>query len=320
MTTYLIFGGAGFVGSHLARLLVRQGKEVHIVVRETTSQHRLANIEGKFGLHCEDLEDVDALDRIFKDVRPEIVVHLASATRPVGNGEMFEDARCALNDVSNLLNVLSVAENATRPPALLVRAGTLAEYGRGPHPYREDQREEPITSYAAGMIAATHLGDVLQRELSFPIINTRLALVYGPGQSTQFLVPQLVENCLSGKTTRVRYPDERRDLIYIDDVTSALALLTDKPPVSHRTINIATGQAPTMREVAELVMQYTDAAESTVEFGSGTSPNGVSNLVGSPELMRELYGWQAQIGIREGVLRLIRLTNAEAFDRNGAVA
>ncbi len=320
MTTYLIVGGAGFIGSHLTRLLVRQGKEVHVVVRNTTNRDRLSPVEGEVGVHVANLDDVNSLQGIFSEVRPEVVVHLATTTRPLTNVPMFEDARCALQDVAGFLNVLAAAEHSTRPPALFIRAGSLAEYGHGPHPFRENQREEPVTSYGAGMTSATHFSDVLQPELSFPLINARLALVYGPGQSKRFLLPLLVENCLQGETTRVKYPDERRDLIHIDDVTSALTLLTNKPPVSHRTINIATGQAPTMREVAELVLEYTKASESTVRFGSGTSPHGVADLVGSTELMKELYGWSAQIGIREGILRLIRSTGTEVQTRDGAIA
>lgn len=305
MTVYLIVGGAGFIGSHLADRLVKRGDEVHVVVRNSTNLERLSRLDGKLGVHRAELENTGTLQSIFTEVRPEVVVHLAAATRSVGHGAMFEDARCALSDVSGLLNVLAAAENSTRPPALLVRAGTLAEYGSGSHPYTESQRERPVNSYAAGMISATHLCDALQRELSFPIINARLALVYGEAQSTRFLIPQLIENCINGGSTRVRYPDERRDLIHIDDVTHALALLTDRPTVNHSTINIATGQAPTMREVAELVIRYTGAPDSSVIFGSGISPNGVHHLVGSPALMQELYGWTAQFDISEGLQRLI---------------
>lgn len=317
MTTYLIVGGAGFVGSHLARFLVRQGKEVHIVVSETTSRYRVSNIESELGIHFATLHDLDELHRIFNTVRPEVVFHLPAATVLAGKGEMFEDARCALDDITRLLNVLCAAESTIRPPALLIRVGTLAEYGTGSHPFREIQREQPVSPHAAGMVLATHMSDVVQRDLSFPIINVRLALAYGPGQSTKCLVPQLVENCIRGETTRVWYPEERRDLIHIDDVTSALAILTNKPPISHRTINIATGHAPTMREVAELVLEYTGAEKSTVDFGSGTSPDGIANSIGSTELMEKLYSWNAQIGIREGMLRLVRAASADIHDRDG---
>lgn len=280
------------------------------MVRESTDCQRLNDIKGEIVIHVGDLEDLTSLHQVFAAARPDVVFHLASETRKTKTTAMFESARRALKDVDGLLNVLTAAEHATRPPALFIRAGTLAEYGRGTHPYVEHQREKPVSAHAVGMIAATHMSDVLQTELSFPIITARLAIVYGPGQSRQFLVPQLVESCLTGEMTRVRYPDEERDLIHIDDVTHALALLSEKPPVSNRTINVATGHATTMRDVAEIVKQHAKSPDTTIAFGSGTSPNGVRNGSGSPDLMQKLYGWRAQVSLDEGLRNLVhnRLT------------
>lgn len=305
MTRILLTGGAGFIGSHLARRLVDREDEVHLVTRETTDITRLEDISSQTAIHVAELDDGSALKRIFREARPEAVVHLAATTRPRKNGTVLYDAQCALSDVFALLNVLGAAESATSPPALFMRAGTLAEYGDGPYPYREDQREQPVTTYGAGMVAATHLCDVLQKELSFPVISARLALVYGSGQSNSFLIPQLLDACLNGGTMHVRYPEERRDLIHVDDVTSALVRLIDEPPVNNRTINIATGKAPTMREVANLVMKLTGAPDDCITFGSGTGAHGVSSLVGSPELMQSLYGWGAQIGLEDGLRGLV---------------
>ncbi|MEM9106266.1 MAG: NAD(P)-dependent oxidoreductase [Pseudomonadota bacterium] len=319
MKRYLIVGGAGFIGSHLARTLVRLGKQVHVMVRETTDRDRLSDVEGEVTIHLGDVEDLGSLHQVYAAARPDVVFHLACATKKTRKIAMFDSARRALKDVDGLLNVLAAAEHATRPPALFIRAGTLAEYGRGTHPYVEHQRERPVSAHAVGMITATHLSDVLQTELSFPIITARLAIVYGPGQSRRFLVPQLVENCLIGQTTRVRYPDEGRDLIHVNDVTQALALLSEKPPVSNRTINIATGSATTMRDVAEIVKRHAKSPKETVAFGSGTSPNGVRDGSGSPDLMQELYGWRAQVSLDEGLRELVHSQLAVDHRPNGGV-
>jgi nucleoside-diphosphate-sugar epimerase len=305
MTRVLMTGGAGFIGSHLSRRLVDRDDEVHVIVRESTDISRLKDIRSRISIHVAELDDGAALKQIFQETRPEIVMHLAAMTRPRISGTVLNDTQCALTDISALLNVLDAAEAATSPPALFMRTGTLAEYGDGPYPYRESQREQPVTTYAAGMVAATHLCDVLQKELSFPVINARLALVYGAHQSNKFLVPQLLEACLNGGTAHVRYPEERRDLIHVDDVTSALLRLADKPPVNNRTINVATGTAPTMREVADLILRLTGAPENCVTFGAGTGAHGIGNFLGSPELMQSLYGWSAGIKLEDGLRNLI---------------
>ena len=321
MTTFLIIGGAGFIGSHLARALLGRGNRVHALVRESTDCARLNDIIGKIDLHRGDLDDLPSLRRVFAEARPDVVFHLASAKKQKTGTAMFENARRALRDVDGLLNVLAAAEQATRPPALLIRAGTLAEYGSGTHPYVEQQREKPVSAHAVGMITSTHMSEVLQPKLSFPVITARLAIVYGPDQCRQQLVQQLVENCTTGGITRVKYPDEERDFIHVDDVTNALILLSEKPPVSNRTINVATGHATTLREVAEIVKQHANSPDGSVAYGSGTSPNGVRQGIGSPDLMLELYGWRAEIPLEEGLGELVqRHLAVDEVTNHGALA
>ena len=84
-----------------------------------------------------------------------------------------------------------------------------------------------MTAYGAGVVAATHLTAALQPRLPFRISTARLALVYGPAQSTDYLIPYLIQRCLDGLPSVVRRPDDRRDLIHVDDVVDGLLRLAE---------------------------------------------------------------------------------------------
>src|SRR3546814_4992508 len=93
-----------------------------------------------------------------------------------------------------------------RPPRAVVRTGSIAEYGTGPLPYREDQHEEPETPYAVTHVIGTEQLRRLASILPFPVVTVRLALVYGPGQSEDFLIPAMIRRCLEGQPLTVRHP------------------------------------------------------------------------------------------------------------------
>src|SRR3546814_16839953 len=96
-----------------------------------------------------------------------------------------------------------------RPPRAVVRTGSIAEYGTGPLPYREDQHEEPETPYAVTHVIGTEQLRRLASILPFPVVTVRLALVSGPGQSEDFLLPAMIRRVLEGKPLTVTPPAHR---------------------------------------------------------------------------------------------------------------
>jgi len=131
---------------------------------------------------------------------------------------------------------------------------------------------------------------VLESALPFPGVTARLALVFGPGQAESFLIPALIQACLQNKPFQVNRPSDQRDLIYIDDVINALMLLADNPPPGSQAINIATGIAPTMREVADHILNAAGAAPKLLQFGDPSPQSGISEMRASPEFARALLG------------------------------
>ncbi len=214
-------------------------------------------------------------------------------------------------DLVNLVAVLAAASAADAAPQVLVRAGSLAEYGDGPAPYVETQREKPLNTYAAAMTACTHYSQMLQPRLPFAAVTARLALCYGPDQNEDFLIPALIRNGLAGRPTRLERPDDRRDLVFVDDAVDALCRLAGAQLPGGTIVNVATGIAPTMRQVAQMVMHAVGADPRLIEAVDGPqSPDAIADLRASPALARDLLDWQAQTTLAEGIGRLASLAGA----------
>jgi UDP-glucose 4-epimerase len=315
MARILITGGAGFVGSHLAGACLHAGHQVHVVVR--SSDERLQHLGDGVFRHRFDLRSEMELNRCLAGVEPEVIFHLAgSPRRPQHPG--LADARESIHeDLEGLVALLGAAADARNPPQRIVRAGSLAEYGLSPVPYREEAREAPVTVYGAGLVAATHYVGALQSRLPFSVATARLALIYGPSQSTDYLLPSLITLCLAGENAVVRRPMDRRDLIFVADAVGALLRMAEAPLPKTAIVNISSGFAPTMREVAELVVEQTGAQPKLIKYADGSPPSGVANLCGSPERARDLLGWHARIGLAEGLARTVNWYRNRAF-QNGS--
>lgn len=301
MARVLITGAAGFIGSHLASACLDRGYSVHAVIRPGSPHHRLRGIKNRLCLHQFDIADRERLSECFAEAKPEQVFHLATRTKWKDETDFADAFGSVTDDLVNLLTLLATAEAARPAPRVVVRAGSLAEYGPGPTPFQESQREMPVNSYAAALVAGTHYAQMLQPRLSFPVITGRLALLYGPGQSEDFLVPRLIHHCLAGQSTTILRPEDRRDLMHVEDAVDALLRLAAAPPPGLGVVNIATGIAPKMAEVADLVVHSTDADSAVVELGDEGAEGGVADLCGSPALLKDLTGWEARISLSEGV-------------------
>ncbi len=305
MARIVITGGAGFVGSHLARAAIEAGHDVHLIIRQASSDERLVPLEGRFSRHTLDLRSEWELHNCLGQLSPDYIYHLAACPRRL-QSSAFDDVRDGISDhLIGLTSLLAVAAHLPRPPKKLIRTGSLAEYGEAPAPYLETEREAPVNAYGAELTAATHLVRALQRRLPFPVITARLALIYGDQQSTDYLVPRLITRCLKGETTMVAHPEDRRDLLHVDDVVVPLMQLMNAQTPGGTLVNIATGYAPTMRSVAEMIVRLTGCNPDLITFGGSEQTSGIVDFRADTRMAKKLLSWSATIGLDEGMERTV---------------
>jgi nucleoside-diphosphate-sugar epimerase len=298
----LITGGAGFVGSYLASSHCAAGDEVHLLVRPGGPLRHMRLPLAGVTIHRVRLDLASAVADCLKAAQPAVIYHLAGGT---GRDPAIPSPCAAepiLHDVTNLLTLLSAAAETRPPPRIVIRAGSLAEYGNGAMPSHEDQREDPLTIYTAAMVAGVHYARVLQPKLPFPVVTARFALVYGPGQSEDYFLPWLIRRCLKGQQSPVRRPQSRRDMIYVADLIEGLQSMAATPLPGGTILNLSTGQAATISEIANLVLAACRADPALIQFDQEETPNfRAETLHGSPERARKLLGWQARTPFEEGL-------------------
>src|SRR5918994_223310 len=169
-----VTGGAGFIGSHVVDALLARGAEVHVVDNFATG--RRENLNGAAAVHEHDIRE--PLGRLFDEIRPEVVVHLAaqadvgtSVEQPVFDAEV------------NILGTLNVLEAARPHGSQLIFSSTGgAIYGECERPAREDDERRPLSPYGTAKLGAEEYLATWNRLHGGRHVALRFANVYGPRQ------------------------------------------------------------------------------------------------------------------------------------------
>ena len=304
----LVTGGTGFIGSHLVRRLLLEQAEVHVLSRPAPDTGRSGTGVTRW---TASLEDAAVIRRCLEEARPLLVFHLAGDSEVRrGGGDAGAVQRSVEANLAGTLNIAAAA--AATGVQRLLRAGGLEEYGNGPAPFSEEQRESPISPYSASQVAAAHYWQMLQRHVDVSLVTLRLALVYGPGQSPGFLVPSLIRSCLSGEDFEMTAGEQTRDVLFVEDAVGAfVAAATCPHDLRGEIVNIGSGIERRVRDIAETIVRLTG---SSAGLRLGSAPERLvemERLVCRTEKALRLLGWSAETDLDEGLRRTIDAARTE---------
>src|SRR3954469_13496555 len=241
MSSYLVTGGAGFIGSHLAEELLRRGHRVRIADNFVTGKRQnIAHLRGA-ELVEGDLADTSFAERAAAGV--EYVLHQAAIPSvPRSVEDPWPSNR---SNIDATLSVLMAARKAG--VKRVVYAASSSAYGNTPTlPKREDMPTSPRSPYALQKLVGEHYCRIFTDLYGLPTVCTRYFNVFGPRQdpaSPYSGVISLFTSALLSGQRPVIYGDglQTRDFTYVANVVSGVLLACETPAASGTIVNVATG-------------------------------------------------------------------------------
>ena len=292
-----VTGASGFVGANLARRLLAEGHEVHLLLRPSHNPWRIAEIRQDVTVHAADLTDREGLQKAINRARPEWVFHLAAhGAYPI---QTDLDKMIATN-VQGTANLLRAAERVGA--AAFVNSGSSSEYGYKDHAPSEDELTEPNSHYAVTKVAATNLCRLAGQREGSRIITLRLYSVYGPYEEPRRLVTRLIVQGLEGKLPPLVNPDVARDYVHVDDACEAFLLAAaTEGQESGGVYNVGSGVQTSLREIVDAARRLL-GIQASPQWGSMPERSWDTNVwISDPSRIGIKLGWSAKSDLESGL-------------------
>ena len=237
----LITGASGFVGSHVARLLVAEGCEVHVLVRESSNRWRIQDILPSMYLWQSDLVAFENVNTYLQEIKPELCIHLAWYAVP----GKYLNSQENLDSIQASINLLSqLAELGCKR---FVGIGTCFEYDLSLGYLSESSLTKPITLYAATKVALSTILQQFAQITEMEVAWIRLFYQYGPMEDERRLIPGIISSLLRDEVVKTTKGEQIRDFLHIEDVASAIWAVA-KSNVSG-VVNVGSGQPVTVGQI-----------------------------------------------------------------------
>ena len=319
-----VTGTAGFIGFHLAKLLLDQGNEVfgydnvNSYYNPELKETRLSILRKypQFQFQRNDLADAESINGIFRSFRPEIAVNLAAQA---GVRYSLDNPRAYVD--SNIVGFLNILEACRHNPVRhLVYASSSSVYGnRDKTPFSEtDFVDEPISLYAASKKSNELMAHTYAHLFDMAITGLRFFTVYGPWGRPDMAAYIFAKKIYEGKPIQVfNHGDLYRDFTYIDDIVSGIEKTLNSPPkpnakgVRAKVYNIGNHRPEKLSHFVE-VLEEKIGRKAQIEY-LPLQPGDVMRTCADITAIQNDFGFVPQTPIEVGLEKFIDWFKSEGY-------
>lgn len=301
----LITGGAGFIGSHLARRLIGMGEAVVVIDNldpyydPEVKRARLKTLSGAAEIVEADIRNGGTLERIFRDHRIERVAHLAAQA-----GVRHSISRSILYTEVNVIGTVTMLEAARRHDvAAFVAASTSSVYGNTTRiPFNEaDSVDFPLAPYPASKRAAELYAYTFHRNFGLDVTMLRFFNVYGPDGRPDMMPLRVIEAICKGESIPVYGEGElERDWTYIDDTVDGLVAALERP-MGYNIINLGYGRPVSLSDF--IAICETMIGKQAITHHVPTPRSEPLITYADNTLAREVLDFNPKVDVAEGMRR-----------------
>jgi UDP-glucose 4-epimerase len=305
----LLTGATGFVGSHVLRKLLADGRHnVAVLLRHTSRTWRIRDVIGRTVRIEADLTEPEPAYAPLTNFAPDTVVHLAWS----GVGNPFRNDQTQIDNIPATVALLRLAHRVGAKH--WVGLGSQAEYGPCDRPIDEDTPTRPTTLYGVAKLSSGLIAQHLCGQLGLRFAWLRLFSCYGPGDDPAWMLPYLILTLRAGKKPALTAGEQLWDYLYVTDAAEAICQVALTPTASG-AFNLGSGRAAPIRTIVERVRDLIDP-QLPLGFGEVPyRPDQVMRLEANITRLRDATGWSPQIDLDEGLRRTVEWFRERSLTR-----
>jgi len=302
---YLVTGGAGFIGSHIAAALAAAGARVRVIDDLSTGyEENLAEVGGRVEFVRAGLLDAEALRRTLEGV--EVVFHEAAIPSVPRSVENPAETHRACTEATFRLLLAAREAGVHR----LVYAASSSAYGDQPTlPKTEEMPPQPLSPYAAAKLAGEYYCQAWARSYGFETVSLRYFNVFGPRQDPGSQYSGVISRFIDALMTGARpviYGDgeQSRDFTYVSNVVDANLRAAETTRGLGEVINVANGERTTLNQLLDTLKRVTGKTDVEAEYRD-MRVGDVRHSLADITRARELLGYEPRVGLEEGLRKTI---------------